>query len=122
VGGTRAESIAFIGVDVVPMDREVVLADQTVIVEDGMIMALGPSSEIDVPAGAERIDGAGKYLMPGLADMHVHLVAPEHHESLALLFVANGVTTVRNMWGNPEVLELRRSIDAGELLGPRIYT
>jgi hypothetical protein len=114
--------VAFENVNVVPMDREVVLARQTVVVEDGLIVAAGPAEQIEVPAGAERIDGRGKFLLPGLADMHVHLVAPEHHRSLALLFVANGVTTVRNMWGNPEVLALRRSIEAGELPGPRIFT
>lgn len=122
LAGQQDGVVAFVDVDVVPMDREVVLPDQTVLVENGVIVAMGPADEVEVPPDAQLIDGSGKYLMPGLADMHVHLVAPEHHESLALLFVANGVTTVRNMWGNPEVLELRRRIDAGDLLGPRIFT
>lgn len=118
----REEAVAFVDVNVVMMDREAVVPGQTVVVQDGVIVGVGPADEIEVPAAAARVDGSGKFLLPGLADMHVHLVAPEHHENLALLFVANGVTTVRNMWGNPEVLALRRSIEAGELLGPRIFT
>jgi imidazolonepropionase-like amidohydrolase len=104
------------------MDREVVLPDRTVLVEDGVIVAVGSADEVQIPRGAERIDGRGKFLLPGLADMHVHLVAPQHHSALALLFVANGVTTVRNMWGNPEVLALRRAVEGGDVLGPRIFT
>lgn len=65
--------------------------------------------------------------MPGLADMHVHLnirgqAGLLKNEEFALLFLANGVTTVRNMWGNSDILALRRSIDEGAIVGPRIYT
>lgn len=109
---------AFTHVNVVPMDRERVLPDQTVIVRDGRIAEIGPASGITVPEGSRRIDGRGRYLMPGLADMHVHLVDQDG----LVLYLANGVTTVRNMAGRPAYLAWRAAIAHGELLGPTIYT
>jgi imidazolonepropionase-like amidohydrolase len=114
------EIVAFVGVNVVPMDSERVEMNQTVIVREGRIAKLGPSPRIEIPENAFVIDGAGKYLMPGLADMHVHL-AGEFPEMLSL-YLANGVTTVRNMWGSPDILKWRQRIEEGSLLGPRIYT
>lgn len=120
-------AIAFVNVNVVPFDRERVLADQTVIVRDGRIAEIGPAAKTKVPAGALQIDGRGKYLMPGLADMHVHLSpGAGQQDDLASqqlqLFLANGVTTIRNMIGKPEHLRLRERVAKGELLGPSIYT
>jgi hypothetical protein len=105
-------------VTVVPMEREGVLPGQTVIVRDGVVVALGPASTATVPADALRIDGHGRFLMPGLADMHVHV----WDENDLFLFVANGVTTVRNMFGAPLHLDWRARIERGELVGPQIYT
>src|SRR5258707_600479 len=85
-------SIACIGVAVVPLDRERVLEAQTVLIEGDRIRAVGPASSLVVPKGARVIDGKGRYLLPGLADMHTHLV---REEDLAL-YLARGVTTVRN--------------------------
>lgn len=110
--------LAFEHVAVVPMDREIVLDDHTVIVRDGRIAALGPAVEVAVPSDARRIDGRGRFLMPGLADMHVHV----WDENDLYLFVANGVTTVRNMFGAPLHLDWRARIERRELVGPRIYT
>lgn len=110
--------VAFVDVNVVPMNAEVVLPAHTVIVEGSRIAALGRSSEVLVPPGAVRIDGSGHFLMPGLVDMHVHLGDEEEF----LPFVANGVTTVRNMWGNPPATAWREQIESGELLGPTIFT
>ncbi|HXV61261.1 MAG TPA: amidohydrolase family protein [Vicinamibacteria bacterium] len=119
-----ARATAFVDVNVVPMDSERVLEGQTVIVRDGRIDALGASGEIGVPAGAERIEGSGRYLMPGLAEMHGHLPSPnmpqQVTEDVLFLYVANGVTTVRGMQGNPSQLELRERIEAGELIGPML--
>ena len=64
---------AFVNVNVVPMDIDQVLQDQTVVVDGEEISSVGPSTEVDVPPGAEIIEGDGAYLMPGLADMHAHL-------------------------------------------------
>jgi imidazolonepropionase-like amidohydrolase len=115
---------AFVGVNVVPLDSDRVVERQTVLVEDGHIGAFGPADEVEVPENATRIDGSGKYLMPGLAEMHGHLPNPNTPaavtENVLFLYVANGVTTVRGMQGNPSQIALRERIDRGELAGPRL--
>jgi imidazolonepropionase-like amidohydrolase len=113
-------TVAFVNVNVVPMDSERVIERQTVIVRDGKIAEIGPASEILVPSDALQIDAHGSYLMPGLADMHVHL--SHENEDELVLFLANGVTTVRNMWGVLLHLEWRKRINDGDLLGPTIFT
>lgn len=122
-GGRRAVT-AFVGVNVVPMDSERVVENQTVLVENGHIAAFGPVDDVEVPDGATRIDGAGKYLMPGLAEMHGHLPNPDLPEAVTenvlFLYVASGVTTVRGMQGHPSQIPLRARIDRGELIGPRL--
>jgi len=120
----QKQIVAFININVVPMDTERVLAGQTVIVKDGRIAEMGPAEQIKVPAGAVRVDGRGKYLLPGLADMHVHLDGSDEQTTAAMLqlFVANGVTTVLNLYGTPRHLELRELIARGSVLGPQIYT
>src|SRR5688572_10020632 len=94
---SSSPALAFVGVTVVGMTLDAVPGrpDQTVVVQEGQIMAVGARGAVVVPPGALKIDGAGKYLMPGLADMHVHL---EYFEdpTVLQLFLANGVTTVRN--------------------------
>ena len=113
---------AFVDVTVIPMDRERLLEHQTVVVRDGRITSLAAVGSTSIPKGAVRIDGRGKFLMPGLAEMHGHIPpqAGAFAESVMLLFVANGVTTVRGMLGNPAQLELRRSIDRGDIIGPTL--
>ncbi|WNG23726.1 amidohydrolase family protein [Cystobacter fuscus] len=112
------EAVAFIGVNVVPMDSERVLPEQTVIVRDGLISAMGPSSAITVPAGARRIEAKGRYLMPGLSDFHIHL----HSDEQLLSYLAHGVTTVFELNGTPRHLKLREQIAQRQVLGPRLYT
>jgi hypothetical protein len=111
-------------VSVLPMDRERVLSAQSVIVERGVITHLGPSGALTVPAGARTIDGTGKYLMPGLVDVHVHFHGnpPDEQPILLKMFVANGVTTVVNLRGTAQILELRNAVNAGRVLGPRFYS
>ncbi len=113
--------IAFVNVNVVPMDVERVIANQTVVVRHGRIDAIGAAKRIRIPKNAVRIDGRGRYLMPGLADMHVHLEYFDRDAQL-LLFLAGGVTTVRNMDGRPNILVWRKRIADGDLLGPTIFT
>lgn len=116
------ETIAFVGVHVIPMTRDgAVLRDQTVLVRGERIAALGPREAVEVPAGALRIDGAGRWLMPGLADLHVHLEYFDDPDLLTL-FLAHGVTTVRNMDGRPYLLDWRDRVEAGELAGPTLVT
>ncbi|MGH7545803.1 MAG: amidohydrolase family protein [Gemmatimonadota bacterium] len=119
-------AVAFVGVHVVPMDREALLENHTVIVAGGRIRRVGPAGRVSVPDDALRIDARGKYLMPGLAEMHAHIpptdVTDEQVGALFLLYLCNGITTVRGMLGHPSHLALRDRIARGELLGPRIYT
>src|SRR6201987_772667 len=113
-GGT----IAFIHVNVVPMDRERVLEDQTVVVEGGKIVKVTKFSGTAIPSGARQIEARGKYLIPGLTDAHVHLQTPAEFP----VFVANGVTTVFNLDGRPAHLEWKKKIDTEEMQGPTIFT
>jgi len=93
--------------------------DQTVLIRGNRIGAVGKRAKIKIPAGARVIDGRGKFLIPGLWDSHVHLGLTG--ASSLLLFIANGVTGVRDMAGNPSELNLwRRQIAAGTQIGPRI--
>ena len=112
---------AFVGVDVLPMDREQILRDHTVVVRQGRIVAVGPRTEVSPPAGARIIDGSGRYLMPGLAEMHGHTPGGEMEEPVMFLYLANGITTVRGMLGNQSHLDLRRRANSGELLAPTLY-
>ena len=117
-----AETLVFEHVTVIPMDRDRVMPDHSVVIEGDRIVAVGPSRGIRTPRNARRINGRNKYLSPGLADMHVHIGGLPDHENILSLFVANGVTTVRSMWGFPEVLDWRKQIKEGTLLGPTIVT
>lgn len=124
--GQTAATVAFVGVNVIPMDRERVLLNQTVIVRNGVIAEIGDAKRVRIPAGAQRVEGAGKYLIPGLADMHTHLFTDdEFPEALAedefRIMIAYGVTTIRLMIGTPEQLVLRRKSANGEILAPTIY-
>src|SRR5699024_5391380 len=95
--------------------------DQTVVVVGRMITAVGPAIEVPLPTGARVHDVRGRHLIPGLADMHVHSESgtddPRH---FAHLYIAHGVTTIREMWGRPELHETRRMVESGDLLGPRM--
>ena len=68
------EGIAYVHVNVIPMDRERVLVDQTVIVRDGRIYKIGPAASTEVPDRAAKLDANGRYLFPALTDMHVHML------------------------------------------------
>ena len=124
---TQSTSYAFTDVTVIPMDRERAIAHQTVIVRDGRIAAIGDAAATPVPNGALRIDATGKYLLPGLHDMHAHLLGDlfdfpnERAEDELMIMLANGVTTARIMIGRPEHLGLRRRIAVGELLAPTLF-
>ncbi|MDX1569601.1 MAG: amidohydrolase family protein [Xanthomonadales bacterium] len=109
---------AFVGVNLVPMDRPQVIADQTVLVRDGRIVVVGDREDTALPPGTSVIDGSGRWLMPGLVDVHVHVDDP----SDLLLYLANGVTTVVNLKGRPEHLRLREELARGERLGPRLLS
>lgn len=115
---TDASPFAFAHVAVVDVERGRLVEDQTVVISGDRILAAGPSSSIVIPAGAAVIDGTNRFLSPGFADMHVHL----YTEGDAFTYLANGITTVRNMAGDPSHLALRRRTAAGDVIGPRIIT
>lgn len=124
--------LAFVGVDVVPMSTETVLRNQTVVVADGFIQAIGPAAQVVVPPEATVIDAAGRYLMPGLADLHTHLgielaEGVDEGANQAEVYLAYGVTTILNMGETLRprghgLMELRDQIRKGELAGPTILT
>ncbi len=130
------QTVAFLHANVIPMDEERVLRDQTVVIAGGKITAVGPASAVKVPAGASRVDASGRYLVPALCDMHVHLEGeawqmmqrPEERvpanqipfDRLLFPYVANGVTTVLVMSATPEEVPLRQRIESGEMIGPRL--
>ena len=134
---TANPATVFVDVNVVPMDSDRVLPHQTVVVRDAKIEIVGSKSSVKAPPGALVIDGRGRYLMPGLVDMHVHFVRPptpgknedttfseyrELNERFALLFVANGITSVRVLWGHRGVDEIRDQILHHGMLGPAVYS
>jgi imidazolonepropionase-like amidohydrolase len=112
------ENYAFLDVTLIPMDRERTIPHQTVLIHKSRIIDIKNSKKAILPDDVIRIDGRGMYLIPGLADMHVHAHSPE---DLAL-FVANGVTTVRNMRGSQIHLAYRQLINEEKLFGPTLYT
>ena len=140
LGGARpsqgVDVVAFERVTVIPMDRERTLPAQTVIVQDGRIVELGPAADVKAPAGATRIDGDARFLLPTLSEMHAHLpsryVAPyaagrfktpeQAMERVLLMCVLNGIGTIRNTIGSPEVVELRDRAARGEIISPTVYT
>jgi len=119
-GGTTA----FVNVNVVPMDKDGIVSQQTVVVRDGAIVAVGPVDDVPIPEDAHVVDGTDRYLLPGLAEMHAHVPdanTPEMERYFAL-YVANGVTTIRGMLGRPSHLELREDLATGRTFGPRLVT
>lgn len=121
----QASVLAFEHVNVLAMDRERVLEDHTVVVEEGTIRQVAPSHRVSVPEGAIRIDGRGRFLMPGLGDMFVRLpdarASEQEVEDFMFLLLANNITTVRGGVGSPHHLTLKRQVRTGQLLGPTLY-
>jgi Amidohydrolase family len=115
--------VVFTGVSVIPMDRDTVFPNQTVIVDSGRITYVG--GQRAAPAGATSVDARGKFLMPAIAEFHAHVPsgaqAVHAHRTLSLYALA-GVATARGMLGAPMHLALRDSIAAGRLFGPRLLT
>jgi imidazolonepropionase-like amidohydrolase len=112
-------AVAFTHVTVINPGSTSPVTDQTVVVDSGRIVRVGASDQVRPGARATVVDGTGKYLIPGLWDMHVHLGSAG--ECALPLFLANGVTGVRDLGGPVEVSRAwRDSIDAGRQVGPRI--
>jgi len=120
--------VVFNNVNVVAMTDDKIKSNQLVVIKDHRIQRISDANGAVIPADALVVEGAGKYLMPGLADMHVHI----NSKIDLFLLIAHGVTTVQNMWGYdnvslklmgfPDQLKLRDKVNKGEMLGPTIYT
>jgi imidazolonepropionase-like amidohydrolase len=128
--------IAIVNVNIIPMDREHVLESHTILIREDLIRFIGPSDRVNVPDDASIIDGSGRYLIPGLAEMHAHVPGPpaefadeesreqfnEWVENVLFLYVAAGVTNARSMIGHPAHLPLRERVERGDIVGPRLWT
>lgn len=122
---SRQQAIVFRSVHVIPMDSERVLENQDVVIKDGKILSLGTAGQVKFDKSALVVEARGKYLMPGLAEMHAHIPPNDNvaaQKEVLMLFALNGVTTIRGMLGHPSHLTLRDQVNRGEVLGPRIYT
>src|SRR6266478_2595749 len=93
----------------------------SLLISDGHIADIGPAARVKAPANAEILDGRGKYLIPGLWNMHVHLGAYADGKRALSAFLAEGITSVRDM-GSPldDILRLRQETNDGTILGPRM--
>jgi tetratricopeptide (TPR) repeat protein len=108
--------LALTHVTVIDVTGGPALPDRTVMVTGNRITAIGASSKISGPKDAKVVDASGKFLIPGLWDMHVHWYERDYYS----LFLANGVTGIRMMWGLPDHHQLRKEVEAGQFLGPRM--
>lgn len=107
------------------MTSNLVKENQTVLVNEGKIVAIGSANEIEVPKGATLIYAPNQYLMPGLTEMHAHIPGSgdmDLLEETLFLYLSNGITTIRGMLGQPYHLELREMALNKKILSPRIYT
>ena len=118
--GMPRGSVVIRNVTVIPMTGTRPAARQSVVVRDGRIAEVGPSAEVSVPDGASVVDGTGKYLIPGLFEMHAH--TSKTRGSALGLYVVHGVTTIRDQGSEQaEVLRWRREIRDGSRVGPRMF-
>ncbi len=124
--GAQDAIFAFVDVTVVPMDRERTIPRQTVVVRGDRITRIGPVGSTRPPREATIVDGRGRFLMPGLAEMHAHIppaqAGDETMERTLFLYLSNGITTIRGMLGQPAHLRWRDRANRGDVLSPRIYT
>lgn len=122
--------IAIERVAVVDVARGEIVTPRTVLIVDGRVTAIGEPGTMEIPPAAVRVEGRGRYVMPGLVDMHVHLFNNASHrapnEWAFSLFVANGVTGVREMWTEPAAMAVvdrwRTKVARGELVAPRVLS
>ena len=120
---SRNRPVAIRDVNVVTMEGEQILEGQTVFIENGRITSMGRN--VKLKANTLEIDGKGKWLMPGLAEMHAHVPPVDDlnpMKGVLMLFAASGITTIRGMLGHPRHLELRTMLEKGEIIGPRFFT
>jgi imidazolonepropionase-like amidohydrolase len=115
--GTRSGTLAFIGGTVIDGTGTPPIPNATVVTSQGKIVAVGPSASVKIPRGATRIDVSGKYIIPGLWDMHAHYEQVEWGP----IYLAAGVTTVRDVGNEFDfITAVRDAVNSGKALGPRL--
>ena len=102
---------------VIPMDRPGVLERHSILVRRGRVVQISPAEQLMGVAGAKVVDARGKYVIPGLIDMHVHIDRADLGA-----YVQHGVTTVRNMWGFQQLAAIIADVAAGRVRGPEIHS
>lgn len=130
-GASKAHSVLVRDVNIVPMDAERVIVGQAVLVENGIIVAIGPEEKLKIPADAEIVEGGGGYLLPGLSDMHAHIAGyagedgtgsnPQIARNQLLLYAASGVTLLRDPAGTDAHFDYEHKLEQGEWVGPRLF-
>lgn len=130
-GASKAHSMLVRDVNIVPMDAERVIVGQALLVENGIIVAIGPEETLKIPADAEIVEGEGGYLLPGLSDMHAHIAGyagedgtgsnPQIARNQLLLYAASGVTLLRDPAGTDAHFDYEHKLEQGEWVGPRLF-
>ena len=114
--GAQENPLVFVHATVIDATGAPAQSDVTMVITGDRITTIGKSGEVILPANVRIVEATGKFLIPGLWDMHVHW----YDEDYLPLFIANGVTGARIMWGMPLHHEWRNKIEHGSLLGPRL--
>ena len=118
----QLDIVAFVDVNVIPMDSERIWEHQTVLIKDGRISEIGAVDEITLPADSEVVQANGAYLIPGLADMHTHLSEFDPDPRHLILYLAHGVITLRSLNNPWSTFKWRDKVNEGEWFGPTIYS
>ncbi len=112
-------------VNVIDVRKGTIIDHQHIVIDSGKIKQI-TGTALNPQNFGEHIDGTGKFVLPGLAEMHAHIppptTSPKRLEETLFLYLSNGITTIRGMLGAPNHLELREQVKKGEVLGPRIFT
>jgi imidazolonepropionase-like amidohydrolase len=117
LSGRRTGALAFVGATLINTTGKATIANATIVIRDGKVIAVGPSKKVKVPSGAQRVDVTGKYIIPGLWDMHAHYEQVEWGP----IYLAAGVTTVRDVGNEFEfITAVRDAVNSGKGLGPHM--
>ena len=114
--GTQQKALVLMRLTIIDINGGPPKPDMTVVITGNQITDLGEAGKVSVPQGGRVIDAGGKFLIPGLWDMHVHW----YNRDTLTLFTANGVTGIRQMFGNSDLLRWRDEVAKGSLQGPRM--
>lgn len=114
-------STAILDVNVIPMDSERILEHYSVLIRDGRVIEMGPVDQIHIPDDAFILQAGGAYMIPGIANMHTHLIEFDPDPRHLILYLAHGVTVLRSLNSPWETLNWRQKVNSGDWLGPRIF-